>query len=494
MVVSMLVSLYTARVFLNILGASDYGLYILLSGVVLMFGFLQGTLTRSSLRYLCYYKAQDDIINQKKVFSISFFLHLVISLIIAINLLILSCFLFSGFLNIDGNRIDAAYIVYYCMIISFVFSVMSVPYDSVLNANENMLYYSAVGIVESLMRLGLAVYLPFVTSDRLIFYAIFMCSINILVLIFKRFFCHWKYKECCVSLSYYDKSLSKSMISYAGWNFVTSITSLLSFNSMPLLLNFFFGTVLNASQGIASQVNGVLGYFTTNMQKALMPTINKSGGIHDIDKMMNFCRTGTKLSFLISSFFAIPIMVECPYILDLWLVDVPEWSVVFCILLMVQTVAEQFTTVYSDCIYANTDIRNYCLVKGFLNILPLFLVYIAFKYGAAPYMLYVIIIICWDVLGGMVIMYFNKQMYNVDLIYYVRHEVLPYTLFFLFVYLGGLMVTLVLETSLSRLLINTMLTCSLFVFISYKFILNNSERSLVRGIVLKFLKLNGREN
>ena len=195
MITTFVVALYTARVCLNVLGASDYGLFTLIAGVIFMFGFLQDTLTRSTLRYLCYYKTQNNILYQTKVYSISIFLHLAIALVIIFNLLLVTNFLFSGFLKIDPDRIYAAKMVYFCMIASFSFTVMSVPYDSVLNANEDMLYYSLVGIIENVLKLGLALYLPFVESDPLIFFSVVSACITILSLLVKRFYCHLKYEE-----------------------------------------------------------------------------------------------------------------------------------------------------------------------------------------------------------------------------------------------------------------------------------------------------------
>lgn len=487
MIVNLFISLYTARVFLNTLGASDYGLYTLIAGAIFMFGFLQDTLSRSTLRYLCYYKAKQNKLSQKKVYSISIVLHLIVSLIIAFNLVLIADFLFSGFLNIDPDRVYAARIVYYFMIVSFAFTVMSVPYDSILNANEDMFYYSVIGIIESLMRLVLAILLPYVETDKLVFYALFLSLITIISLIVKRIYCYHKYEECRFSFSLFDKVLAKQMTLYAGWNFITSITSLISFNSMPILLNYFFSTVVNAAQGIAAQINGIMMVFSTNLLKALNPTITKSGGIKDIEKTSRFSITGSKLSFLITCFISVPVIIECSYILKLWLVNVPEWASIFCALLLIRSLANQLITVYAECIYASNNIRNYCIVKGILNLIPILLVYLCLKMGAAPYIVYVVLFICWELLGGAVIIYYNKQMYGLDIYFYLYRLVFP-CIGVLSVSLAiGFFINNLFSESLIRLLLNIVLPNIVVASLSWYYILDHEEKALFIKIAKKVI-------
>ena len=479
MAASLFISLYTARVFLAVLGASDYGLYTLVAGVIFMFGFLQDTMSRATLRYLCYYKANNDIDGQKKVYNISVVLHVGIAFIIAVNLLLVADFLFSGFLNIDAERTDAARKVYYFMTASFAFTVMTVPYDAVLNANENMLYYSIVGIAESLLRLLLALWLPYVESDKLVFYAFFLTCITILSLVVRRVYCYKRYEECVLRPSLFDKVLARQMVTYAGWNFITSITSLLAFNSMPLLLNTFFSTIVNAAQGIAAQVNGVLTLFSTNMLKALNPTITKSGGIHDIQKLTRFSATGSKLSFLIMCFFSVPIIVECPYILSLWLVDVPEWTALFCVMLLIRSLLNQLVTVYAECVYASNDIRNYCIIKGILNILPIPLVYLSFSLGGAPYMLYVMLFVCWELLGGAVVVLFNKKMYGLVVGQYLKDVVAPCIATLVLEFAIGATIAIIMDETFARAAVNTVCVTLAFAACSYFFVLTTDEKVLV---------------
>ena len=479
MVLTTIIALYTARVFLNVLGTSDYGIYTLVAGVVFMFGFLQDTLTRASLRYLCFYKVKSDLTNQRRVFTISMSFHLIVSFLIFLNLLILYPFLFSGFLNIEADRVEAAQLAYFFMVISFVFTVMSIPFDSVLNANENMLYFSIIGIAESFFKLLLTFYLPFCEFDKLIFYSLYLSVITIISMLVKQIYCKYKYGECRFRLVYFDRKIAKGMITYAGYNFLTSITSLFTFNSIPILLNIFFGTVVNAAQGIASQVNGVLSQFSTNLTKALAPTITKSGGINEIDRLKKYGLAGSKLSFIIFGIFAIPIIIECPYILKIWLVNVPDWTTVFCIFLLIRSLTFQLITVYIDCIYANSNIRNYCIIKSILNILPIFLVYYSFKMGGEPYMVYVLLFSCWEILGGVVVMYYNNKLYNLNIKDYLSQLIYPCTFVVVVECSIGYSISALMDSSFLRLIISSFSVSFIFLLFSWYMILNKTERVIV---------------
>lgn len=479
MFVTLLISLYSSRVFLQVLGVSDFGLYNLVAGTILMLGFFKDVLSGATMRYLCFYKGEKDSKSQISVFNISLLLHLVISLFIAIALVVAAYFLFDGFLNIPEGRNDVAKTVYYLMICSFVFEVMSVPYDSVLNANENMLYYSAIGITESLFRLALALYIPFAQSDKLIFFAVATVSISIFSLLVKRIYCHRKYDECRIDFNSWNQRIMKDMVSYAGWNLFASTTWIIGNNSMNIIINKFFGTVVNAAQGIAAQVNGVLSNFSSNLSKSINPVLSKSMGESDTAKMMRFAYSGTKISFLVFCLFCSPIIIEAPYILKLWLKNVPEWTVIFCQLLLIRTLTNQMITLFARCIYASDKIRDYCLLKGGINLLPIILLWIVYDKGFPPYYAYVVYYITYELMGGVLIIFYNKRMFHLKFRHYIQQIVLPCSLLFLIQMLCGLYVNSLLEQGFIRLVVNGVLVTAILLSFAWFFIFNKSEKELI---------------
>ena len=218
--ITMFISLYTTRLILNSLGASDFGVFNVVGGAIAMLGFLNAAMASATQRFMSYTEGEGNKEKQKQIFNISFVLHLMIGLFLGLILMIAGYFFFNGILNIEPERIFAAKVVYGSLIVSTMFTVMSVPYDAVLNARENMLYYSIVGIIESLLKLGVALVIVYYAGDKLILYGILMAIIPIVIMFIMRIYCHFNYEECTLSFrKYWDKSLMKEMTHFAGWNF-----------------------------------------------------------------------------------------------------------------------------------------------------------------------------------------------------------------------------------------------------------------------------------
>ena len=228
---------------------------------------------------MSYAEGEGNLLKKKKVFNVSIVLHAGVALATGIILLIAMYPFFHGVLNIPSERVFAAKIIYLCTLLSTLLTIVNVPYDAIMNAHENMLYYSLVGIFESLLKLLVAFACVYTSSDKLILYGILMALIPFITLSIMKIYCHRKYEECVFGLHrYWDVSLVKQITSFFSWNFLTAISSLASFYGTSLVLNHFFGTVLNAAQGIANQVNGQLSNFSLNLMKAANPLIVISAG------------------------------------------------------------------------------------------------------------------------------------------------------------------------------------------------------------------------
>jgi hypothetical protein len=206
--ITMFISLYATRLILNSLGASDFGIFNIVGGAIAMLGFLNVAMASATQRFMSYSEGAGDKEKQKSIFNISVILHFFIAIIIGIVLLIAGYFFFHGILNIPVERIHAAQMVYYFMIVSTMLTVMTVPYDAVLNAHENMLYYAVVGIIESVLKLAVALVVVYTLADKLIIYGALMAGISLLVMMIMRVYCHKKYVECEFKpRTYYDNDL-----------------------------------------------------------------------------------------------------------------------------------------------------------------------------------------------------------------------------------------------------------------------------------------------
>ena len=492
MAITMFVSLYTTRLILNSLGASDFGIYNIVGGAIAMLGFLNVAMASATQRFMSYSEGEGNKEKQKYIFNISCVLHFCISIIIAIVLLAAGWFFFHGILNIPANRISAAQVVYCSLIVSTVFTVMNVPYDAVMNAHENMRYYAVVGILESFLKLVVAFVCVYVAGDKLVIYGILMAAIPFITLTIMKVYCHRHYEECIICpRKYWDKGLMMEMASFAGWNFITSFTSIVSQYGLGIVLNHFWGTLLNTAQGIANQLSGQLMTFSNSMLKALNPVITKSKGSGDVELMFKASFSGCKYAYLMLIIFSVPFIFEMPFILKLWLVNIPGWAVLFCRLQLLRSITEQLTITIGSVISANGNIKSYSIYKSILSILPILLTYVSFYFSFPPYTMYIVWILCGGVLGGFLALYYAKKLCDMRMISYLKDVLLPCIGTTSLMCLGAFVVVSILSPSFTRLCLLTIVTTVLLV-LALLVCSTKEERMMMNAICNKIKKHYGK--
>ena len=268
--VSMAVYLVSVPLVLKALGASDYGLYNLVAGVGAMLSFLNNSMTVSTQRYMSVAMGTNDLEEVNLVYNTSFWLHLVLGVIVALILLCSSPYV--SRLNIDPNRIIVARVVLYFLILSTFFSIMAVPFDAIINAHEDMAAFAVIGVIQDILMLLLALSLRFISLDRLVIYGIGVASITMLVFFMKYIWTLITYKNYRVNLRRYWKVLrTRDMLSFTGWNLFGGLATMGRNQGVAIVINMFLGTVINAAYGIANQINGALAHFSSTFQKAINP-------------------------------------------------------------------------------------------------------------------------------------------------------------------------------------------------------------------------------
>ncbi len=408
--ITMFISLYTTRLILNALGTTDFGVYNVVGGAIALLSFLHIAMAGSTQRFMSFYEGKRDENMQKQIFNISLVLHFGIALFLGLMLLIAGYFFFNGILNIPPDRVYAAKVVFISLIISTMFTVMSVPYEAVLNAHENMLYYSIIGILETILKLSAALIIVFYDGDKLEVYGILMACIPLIILTIMRIYCHKNYKECKIAPKrYWDVKLMKEMTSFAGWGLLASTASILNNYGRGIILNSFFGTKLNAAQGISMQVSGQVGSLSNVMLKALSPVITKSEGDGDRSKMLKATLSGSKISFYLYWLLTLPALLEMPYLLELWLTNVPKYSVEFCRLLIVSTLIEQVFITIPIAISASGKIKELKISVSILGFLTLLFTYYFFNIGFSPISMYCVLIVMVTIRSGFILFYANKH-------------------------------------------------------------------------------------
>lgn len=484
--ITMFISLYTTRLILNSLGASDFGIFNIVGGAISMLGFLNAAMASATQRFMSYSEGEGNREKQKSIFNVSFILHLGISIIVGISLLIAGYFFFNGILNIPQNRIFAAKVVYGSLIISTMFSVMTVPYDAAMNAHENMKYYAIVGVLESLLKLAVALVCVYTMYDKLVIYGILMACIPLITLSIMRIYCHKHYEECIIApRKYWQKKLMKEMGTFAGWNFIVNISNIFTQNGLSVILNSFWGTALNAAQGVGNQLCGQLQTFSNAMLKAVNPVIAKSEGQNNRSLMLQVSLKSCKFSYLLVIFFSIPASIEMPYIMKVWLHNVPQWAVLFCQLQILRTIIEQLTISLGNAIAAHGVIKNYSKATCILNMMPLLLTWLLFKFGFAPFWMYIAWISCWSVLGGGLKLYYCNKLCDLSYKEFFKVVFSPCLIISVLTFFIGIVVSRLLEEGLLRLFLVCISTSFMFIFVGWIVVLTHDEKMLILNILSK---------
>lgn len=484
--ITMFVSLYTTRLILASLGASDFGVFNVVGGAIAMLGFLNSTLANATQRFMSYTEGQGQMGKKRQIFNVSLVLHLLIAGVTVVLLLAAMYPFFHGIFNIEPDRVFAAKVVYLSLIFSTFLTIVNVPYDAVMNAHENMLYYSVIGILESLLKLAVALIVVHSSSDKLILYGLLMACIPLITLSIMKAYCHRRYEECVIApRRYWDGALVRQIAGFFGWNFLTAISSLLSAQGIGIVLNHFFGSVLNAAQGVANQVNGVLSNFSANMMKALNPVITKSAGAGDIDAMNRASIAGCKFSALLTMLFGIPLSIEVHYVLGVWLKDVPDWAAVFVVLQLVQSIIVQMAASASTAVYAQGDIKQYAIWKSVMNAMPLILTWIAFRMGGGPIWLYIPMIIVWAIGGDVVIVHYARKNCGLEVSEYLNKVVLPLSGTAVIMLAFGVASYYLLEPGFVRLVVTCAATTLGMSVALIAFATTREERSMFKGLLKK---------
>ncbi len=487
--ITMFISLYTTRLILNSLGASDFGIFNIVGGAIAMLGFLNAAMASATQRFMSYSEGEGNKEKQKSIFNVSFILHLGISIIIGIALLIAGYFFFNGILNIPENRIFAAQVVYGSLIVSTMFTVMNVPYDAVMNAHENMKYYAIVGILESLLKLAVAFACVYTTYDKLIVYGALMACIPLITLTIMRIYCHKHYEECIIApRKYWQKGLMKEMTSFAGWNLFQTAAAMITNNGVGIVMNMFFGTIINAAQGVANQINGQLMTLTNNMAKAVNPVITKTEGQKNHNKVLRFASTSSKVAFFITALFSIPAIITMPQLLKVWLKNVPDYAVFFAQCQLIISLCEQLTSGFNVAINASGKIKGISIFKSISKFAFLPISYLLFKLQISIIIVYCIFVIIQGLINGLFVpIYFLNKTFHYSFNKYFRMTFLPLVTTAFIVLLIGILLSNIFN---GWYLLFTVFGCCilgnivLFYFIS----LNKEEKSVVANLTLKIRK------
>lgn len=379
----MAVGLYTVRAILDILGVVDYGLYNVVGGVVTMFAFMNRTLSISSQRYFSIELARDDNERLNKWFCLNITSFFGIGLIVAIFLETAGLWFVNTQMTILEERLFAANVVYQLSIVSFLFQILSIPYLALVIAHEKMNVFAYVGIAEALGRLVIVFFLTILTFDKLVIYGILILFLSVGTSMSYIIYCLRHYPESAYRW-YWNTKEVKELFGLTGWHFIGTFAMSCRSQGINILLNLFFNPAINAARAIAFQVNAHVDQLSSNFFTAIKPQIYKSYAVGEYEELFKLMMRGTLISTFLVSIIAFPFMCGTTYILGLWLVEVPDYAVIFTQLTLINGLIDSTNGPLAAAALATGKIRNYEIILSTIYLMNVPLSYVALLLGGDP--------------------------------------------------------------------------------------------------------------
>ena len=396
MLFSMFLSFYTSRLVLEGLGIDDYGIYNVVGGVVAMFSFINGALATSTQRYLTYEIGQNNIENVKNVFTTSINIHIIIAVLVVVLSETLGLWFLYNKMTISAERLHAAFVVLQCSILSSAIMIITVPYNAIIVAYEKMRAFAYISILESVLRLCVAIILLIICdTDKLVLYSLMILCIQIIVRLIYGVYCKRTFRAITNYRFSINLKLFREMMVFSSWNFVGSMASIFMTQGLNILLNVFWGPAVNAARGIAVQVQSAVIQLASNFQTALNPQLIKCYAQNEIKLMHGLISRASRYSFCLLFCICLPIFFEAEFLLDVWLVEVPEHATVFLKLILCSAIFQSIANPLMTSAQATGHVKKYQLIVGGILTLTLPLAYIALKYGASPESVFIVeFVIC----------------------------------------------------------------------------------------------------
>ena len=479
MLFSMGVALYTSRIVLATLGIEDFGIYNVIGGVVIMMSVLNSSMSIAVQRFLAFELGQNNELQLKKTFNISLFTHAVIAVIVLIIAETAGLWFVSTQLNIPDNRMYAAIWVFHLSVFSCLLSILQVPFTAAIISNEKMGVYAYLGILDVVLRLLIAYILIIGSFDKLILYGFLTLGTTFLILLIHVFYCKKHFPETRFHFVW-DGDLFKKIISFSGWNLFYEFAWVAVSQGINILLNIFFGPAVNAAKAISNQVNVAIRRFSVNFQTALKPQIIKTYASDDLSSMFNLLYRGSRFSFYLLFFISLPVLLETEYILNLWLVDVPEYTVIFCRLIIIHSLITVMSNLLGTAVSAHGNIKRYKIFTSLTFFINLPISYFILKQGGSPEItlyVYVFISIC----QLFVRLFEVKRLINLSIRQFIKEVVLNIAVVSVISMIVPLFYQLISSFGGQRFVISTILSILSVALTVYFLGLKKSERVVIIG-------------
>lgn len=481
----LLISLYTSMVVLEALGVVDYGIFTVVGGVISALSFVQWSIRGTYQRFFNVEMARGNPGSIAKQFKVANAIQFFLALLLVLLAETVGLWFVNAKLVIPAERMVAANWIYQAAIISSVFAIITSPFGSLITAHERMDLSAFISVLNALLRLGIVLLIKYVYCDKLVLYAILLLLVSVLdwvlyVLLTKR-----RFPESTIRITW-DKKMFTSMVSFSGWVLVDSLSQMLKGHGLNIVLNLFFGPVVNSARGIAYQIMGAVNQFIGSFQASFRPQLTKSYAEGDYNYMKKLYYSGTKISYYLIFTISLPIILETEYILHLWLGNnVPDYTASFTRLVLITTFVSSFANPTSCIGYATGRIKFFTIIVSsiMLSIVPL--AYLFLKLGGNPDVaLWVSLIV--SIIAQVVRLFVVNGLVDIDLKGYLKQVLIPTMTCTLIISVVSILPRIILNTSFLRFVVSAVTALVFSVIVIWLLGFNKEERTLLHGKVMSF--------
>lgn len=487
MAIRMLVGLYTTRVILQALGAEDFGIYNVVGGFVAMFSFISTTMSSASMRFFAYEIGRGDMKKLNDYFNQTILCYLLLVALLYVVFESFGIWFVNNKLVIPDNRMHAANWIFQFAILTFAFHMMEVPFSAMAVAKEKMVTYAIVGLIDAFLKLGIVFVLLHLNGDKLIIYAIMLTVISMCNFLFYVIFCRVKFKEETRVKLFFNKGMFKEIVSYSGWSLFWTLANVARSQGINIVLNMFFTPVVNAARGVAYQINSAVNQFVTSFYQAVRPQVTKLSAQHEYNKMKHLVYSSSVISFCLVMLVAIPILIKTPYILSLWLKEVPEYTAVFTRLVIVVAMIDTLGHPLTTAVCSTGKIKWFHIVTGSLLLLTLPIGYLLLKMGMEPNVVFIVSIVmssCAQISR----MVFMHSMFGFEIKEYCMKVLLKVALILVVTYGLTRMVSYWLDDSFLTLVLVCVVAWACTLLLCFYVGLSKNARMAAKHYVLKIIR------
>ena len=481
----MVISLFASRVVLNVLGIEDYGIYNAVGGLVMMLSIISGSLSVAISRFITIEVGAGCRDRLNTIFSTSIIVLILTALVVILFAESIGVWFLNNKMTIPANRIGAANWVMQLSVLTFVVNLISVPYNALIIAYEKMSIFAYISTCEVGLKMLVAYMLYISPIDKLVFYVLQLLIVAILIRYIYAKYCHSHFEESKGKLIF-DKHLIKQMFVFVGWAFLGNGAVVLKEQGTNILLNIFCGPVVNAARGIAMQVNTAVYNFVSNFIVAVQPQITKLCSVKELDSMHNLVIKSAKYSFFILTILLLPICANIDYVLNVWLVEVPEYTANFVVLVLIYSLFDCYASPLVTGVLAQGNIRRYEVVLTLMYVLNFILSYIVLKQGMTPEWVFIFNIIFKIII--VVSLLLQSRSYGLSVMRFVKECILVTLLVFIICATFIIVTPVTTAKTIWQFVIYSAVIVVFSAIVIFIFGINKSELSYLKAMLISKFK------